>query len=64
VTSSVITLKRASVHGPNEVTIAASVASHPASHQDSADPRCVVARTEGIPESTEADFEPGAEVNR
>ena len=29
VTSSVMTLKPASVHGPNEVTIATSVASHP-----------------------------------
>ena len=29
VTSSVITLKPASVHGPNEVTIATSVASRP-----------------------------------
>jgi hypothetical protein len=67
VTSRVVTLKPASVHGPNEVTIATDrdvggIA--PAGHQDATDARLVVAGIERVPAAAEIDFEPGAEVHR
>ena len=52
VTSSVMTLKPASVHGPNEVTIATSVASRPRAIKMRPIRRLVVAGIERVPAAT------------
>ena len=65
VTSSVITLKPASVQGPKEVTMATSVASRPRAIKIRP-MRGLLAAGIGrvMPAVTEIDFEPGAEVHR
>jgi hypothetical protein len=59
VISSVITLKRASVHGPNDVTITTSVASRPRAIRMRPMRGHIVTGIEGVPAFAEVDFEPG-----
>ena len=59
-----ITWKPASIHGPNDVTIATSVASRPARHQDASDAWRVAARVECLPASAEVILKRSAEIHR
>ena len=64
ITSSVNTLKPASVHGPNEVTIATSVASRPRAIRMRPMRGVLCAGIERVPAAAEIGLEPGAEIHR